>query len=98
MVVNNYHGDNYFTAKVNVEEDTLLYTSVESDKGWKIYVDGTLTTPTSIYDAVIGLDLTEGEHLIEFKYSTPGLVEGIVISSASIFTGLIILIIKRRKK
>ena len=98
MVVNNYHGDNYFTAKVNVKEDTLLYTSVANDKGWKIYVDGTLTTPLSIYDAVIGLDLTKGEHLIEFKYSTPGLIEGIAISSASILTGLIILIIKRRKK
>ena len=98
MVVNNYYDDHHFTTKVNVKNDTLLYTSIANDKGWKIYVDGTLTTPTSIYDAVIGLDLTEGEHLIEFKYFTPGLIEGIIISSASILTGLIILIIKRRKK
>ena len=87
-----------YIKKVNVKDDTLLYTSIANDQGWKVYVDGTLTTPTSIYDAVIGLDLTEGEHLIEFKYSTPGLVEGIIISSASILTGLVILFIKRAKK
>lgn len=98
MIVNNYYDDHHFTAKVNVKDDTLLYTSIANDKGWKIYVDGTLTNPASIYDAVIGLDLTEGEHLIEFKYFTPGLIEGLVISGTSILTGLIILFIKRAKK
>lgn len=98
MIVNNYDNDRHFTAKVNVKDNTLLYTSIANDKGWKIYVDGTLTNPVSIYDAVIGLNLTEGEHLIEFKYYTPGLVEGIVISGTSILTGLIILFIKRTKK
>ncbi len=98
MIVNNYYDDHHFTAKVNVKDDTLLYTSIANDKGWKIYVDGTLTNPASIYDAVIGLDLTEGEHLIEFKYFTPGLIEGLVISGTSILTGLIILFIKRTKK
>lgn len=98
MIVNNYYDDHHFTAKVNVKDDTLLYTSIANDKGWKIYIDGTLTNPASIYDAVIGLDLTEGEHLIEFKYFTPGLIEGLVISGTSILTGLIILFIKRAKK
>ena len=98
MIVNNYYDDHHFTAKVNVKDDTLLYTSIANDKGWKIYIDGTLTNPASIYDAVIGLDLTEGEHLIEFKYFTPGLIEGLVISGTSILTGLIILFIKRTKK
>ena len=96
MVVNNYYDDHHFTAKVDVKNDTLLYTSIANDKGWKIYVDGTLTTPSSIYDAVIGLDLTKGEHLIEFKYSTPGLIEGVVISGTSILIGLIIIL--RAKK
>lgn len=99
MIIDNYYDDHHLTVKVNINDNNkLLYTSIAADNGWKIYVDGILTKPEKIYNAVIGLKLEEGNHTIEFKYVTPGLKEGIIISGISLLTGLSILIIKKRKK
>lgn len=100
MIINDYYDDHHFTAKINVKDNNnnLLYTSISSDNGWKVYVDGKLTNFIKINDALIGLKLEEGEHIIEFKYSTPGLKEGIVISGISILVCSIIFLVKRKNK
>lgn len=88
----NYVDDSNFKFKVNVEENNLLYTSIAADNGWNVYVDGKKADYIKLFDAVIGLDLDEGTHEIEFKYVTPGLKEGIIISGISLIAcaGLLI--------
>ena len=98
MIIDNYYDDHHFTAKVNVnDENNLLYTSIADDNGWKVYVDGNLTDYVKINDAVIGLELENGEHLIEFKYSTPGLKEGLIISGISVLVSSIIILSRKKK-
>ena len=98
MIIDNYYDDHHFTAKVNVnDENNLLYTSIAADNGWKVYVDGNLTDYVKINDAVIGLELENGEHLIEFKYSTPGLKEGLIISGISVLVSSIIILSRKKK-
>ena len=98
MIIDNYYDDHHFTAKVDVnDENNLLYTSIAADNGWKVYVDGNLTDYVKINDAVIGLKLENGEHLIEFKYSTPGLKEGLIISGISVLVSSIIILSRKKK-
>ena len=98
MIIDNYYDDHHFTAKVNVnDENNLLYTSIAADNGWKVYVDGNLTDYVKINDAVIGLELDNGEHIIEFKYYTPGLKEGLIISGISVLVSSIIILSRKKK-
>jgi uncharacterized membrane protein YfhO len=92
LEITSYISDANFKGKITVNENTLLFTTISNDKGWKIYVDGKLQENLSILDGFIGIELTEGTHEITFKYFPPGLKIGLIISGSSlvIFTGLIL--------
>lgn len=94
--ITNYYSDSHFTSQINVEKDGLLYTSIAADNGWKVLVDGKEVKYTKIYNAVIGLELDEGEHDIEFIYTTPGLKIGIIISITTLLGILSIYLINKR--
>ncbi len=91
-----YEKDNYIKGKVMVNEDkTTLFTSIPYDKGWRISVDGKNVSYNLLMDAFIGIDLTKGEHIIEFKYIPRGFIWGSIISILSLGTTIIYL--KKRK-
>ncbi|MCL2508036.1 MAG: YfhO family protein [Oscillospiraceae bacterium] len=53
----------------------LLYTSIPYDEGWKITVDGQrvpLSDYVRIGDALLGINVTSGDHAIEMKYEPVG--------------------------
>lgn len=89
-----------FKAKFYTPESKLLFFSVPAAKGWTAYVNG---KETEIITAQYGLSAVctdTGENLIEFKYETPGLRTGIiltVISFSVLFLYTVIyFLIKRR--
>lgn len=97
--ITNYLSDSNFIGKVNVDEDnTLLYTSISADNGWNVFVDGKKTSYIKIYDAVIGLELPDGEHEIEFKYTTPGLKQGLFVSLFTLLIVISINIVNKKNK
>ena len=80
------------------EDKTLLYTSIPYDKGWSITVDGSEVKYTRILDGLIGVELREGSHTIEFKYKTPGLVLGSTISILAVFIIIFIEVAKKKSR
>ncbi len=87
------------SGKFYANENEMLYTSIPYDKGWNVYIDGNKLADDDIIiisDALLGVNITSGEHEITFEYSIPGLNVSIVISSC--FTLLLILmcILKRK--
>jgi uncharacterized membrane protein YfhO len=46
----------------------LLYTSVPTDGGWKIYVDGREAPIRLVGDVMAATELSEGSHIIELRY------------------------------
>lgn len=86
---------NHIKANINVLNDKeILYTSIPLDKGWIIKVDGKKVENIEIFDSLIGLELTKGEHEIEFTYIPRGLYIGGFVSVLSI---CLVIILKKRK-
>ena len=98
-ITNTVYKDGYINGDINVTEDkTLLYTSIPYDEGWSVTVDGVEVEYIKILDGLIGVELNEGNHNIEFKYKTPGLLLGSSISLISIIIIVFIEIVKKKSK
>lgn len=65
---------------INVKKDNLLYTSIPYEKGWKVYVDGKKEDITLIADAFVGVEMSKGEHTVEFAYSPTQVYLGVFLS------------------
>ncbi len=77
-------------------EKNFLILTIPYDENIIIKVDGNKQNYSKILNGIIGLDVSEGEHEIEFMYNIKGLNIGIVISLLSLLT-VILLNFKRKK-
>ena len=75
--------NSYISGRVTATEDCLLYTSIPYDKGWQVYIDGEKADENSIVkigDALLGVDITAGNHSVEFEYKVPSSRIGLIIT------------------
>ena len=82
---------------IKAKKDGLMYTSVPYERGWKAYVDGERADITLIADALIGIEIKEGEHEIELKYSPSHVYAAMLLSLLGVCS-LILLIWHERKR
>lgn len=91
--------ETYIKGDINVSEDGVLYTSINYDEGWSVFIDGEKVNEDEIYDigneALLGVAIKEGKHTVEFKYVPKGIYEGFIISSISIILLLVICLITK---
>ena len=85
-----------FSGTMNVLEDSTVLTTIPYSTGWKVWVDGQEVETYKILDSLLGFTISKGTHRIEYRYTTPFLLEGSLVSLASLL--LLILILYRRKK
>ena len=84
------------TGSFIADKDEVLYTSIPYDESWNVYIDGKLVHKGDIFaisDALIGVNVTEGEHEITFVYEAQGLKECIVLSILFVIILLILYIL-----
>ncbi len=74
------HGNTYMSATLSAPKDGAVFTSVPYSKGWEIRVDGEKTKGFEICNALLGFDVSAGEHEIELRFKTQGLIPGILMS------------------
>lgn len=93
--------NSYISGRVSAIDDCLLYTSIPYDKGWNVYIDGEKADKESIVkvgDALLGVNITSGNHTVEFKYKVPALTVGVALTVFTIICiGAYYLIINRNK-
>ncbi len=87
--------ETYIKGTVNVSNNKMLYTSINYDEGWTVKVDGKKAEKVKIGDALIGINLTEGKHTIEFSYTPQGLIPGIIISCGTLILLIVICLLKK---
>ena len=81
-------------------ENEILYTSIPYDESWQIFIDDKKVNKDDVYaisDALIGINVTEGEHEITFIYEAQGLKECIALSGLFIITLLIFYVLGTNK-
>lgn len=86
----------HFSGTMDVFEDSTVLTTIPYSTGWKVWVDGQEVETYKILDSLLGFTISKGIHRIEYRYSTPFLLEGSLVSIASLL--LLIFILYRRKK
>ncbi|MCR5626079.1 MAG: YfhO family protein, partial [Lachnospiraceae bacterium] len=91
---------NLISGKIEVPDHRLLFMSIPYSKGWRAYVDGVETEVHQTNVLGLGIELEPGEHEVVFKYFTPYLKEGAIISLIGLigFIAIMILYNRDRKK
>lgn len=87
------YSDTLLKGTVNAEYDGCLFTSIPYDKGWSIYIDGVKTDYYAINEALIGLNITAGEHTVEFKFVPQGFVIGACVSAIALIAAVFMIIV-----
>ncbi len=85
-----------FAGTMEVLEDSTVLTTIPYSTGWKVWVDGQEVETYKILDTLLGFTISKGIHRIEYRYTTPFLLEGSLVSIASLL--LLSLILYKRKK
>jgi uncharacterized membrane protein YfhO len=93
---------NGFEAKINLDEDKLLFFSVPYEDGWTATVNGNPVDIDVVNYGFMAIRCPAGENDIQFSYKTAGLYEGRIISVAGLGLFAIYMaagyVINRKKK
>lgn len=82
-----------FKAKINLEKENLVFFSVPYDSGFKAFVNGKEVEIERVNHGFMAVLCNKGENEIEFRYTTPGLTIGIMVSAVSFIVFILYLII-----
>ena len=90
--------DTYIRGTIDVTKAGRLVFSIAKEDGWTLYVDGKETETEYFAEAFLSTNLTEGSHLIELRYETPGLRAGLMISLICVGAFVLTQVVVRKKK
>ena len=95
--------DTKITGTVTAKEDSLFFTSIPYDKGWKVKIDGKEIAEKdyiALEDAYLCFNIPAGNHSIELEFEQRGFVIGIAISATTVVLMILVAILfaKLRKE
>lgn len=93
--------DSYISGKVVTKYDGILYTSIPYDKGWSVTIDGEAVPEEKIVkigQAMLGVEIERGSHIVEFEYKAPGLSLGLAVSVATALVLLFLFLLNKKRK
>ena len=86
---------NSITGQISNNQDTYMLFSIPYSVGWNAYVDGNKTEVKRVNSGLMAIKLSKGQHNVELKYTTPGLIVG---AFSSIFGILLVIFFKRKNR
>lgn len=85
---------NGFTATVDLERENLVFFSVPYEEdGWTAYIDGQTVEIEQVNIGFMAVRVAAGQHSIEFRYKTPGLLTGMKISVVALAATVVYLLV-----
>lgn len=91
--------DTYISGTFTAKSSQILYTSIPYDTGWSVILDGEEVNANELLkigDSLLGVNVSAGEHTIEFKFTPNGLYIGVGISVMFVALFILLLINKDR--
>lgn len=89
------HRDGHFKGTISAAENCVMFTSIPYSEGWTAKVDGKRADTIRVGDALLGVYLTEGNHVVTLDYHTSGLPLGVILTLVGV--ALLVLWRLRRK-
>ena len=86
-----YFSDTLVKGNIDVKKSGTLYTSIPYDEGWTVKIDGKKVKTHAFKDALLSIELSEGQHKIEFSYEPKGRNLGIIVSISSAIVLILIM-------
>lgn len=90
------YSDTYIKGTVTAGQNQILFTSIPSEPGWTVTIDGKKTEPLECVKAMLAVQLEPGEHTVTFRYIAPGLLPGLFLLVLGI--GMVVMFYKYDKK
>jgi len=87
---------NGFKSSIESTGETLGIFAIPYDKGWTATINGKEVKIENVDNGLIGIKINKGINEIEFKYMTPGLKTGLIISGLSLITLITYIIINKK--
>lgn len=78
------YSDTYLKGTVNASASQILFTSIPSEPGWTVKIDGKKAEIIEVFDAFTAVKIGPGEHTVEMSYTPVSLIKGLVITGAGI--------------
>ena len=76
-----------------------LVLSMPYDSGWKITVDGEVTSLSPLYNGgMSSIPVEVGEHSIEMEYRSPGIIFGAIVSACTAALALLLSRLTRKER
>lgn len=85
------------TGSISLDKPQILCIAVPYSPGWKAYVDGTESEIYLANGRYMGIELKEGEHVVELNYSRPYQRVGMISSAIGILFMIVYVVIWERK-
>lgn len=73
-----------FNGTITANDNGVLFTSIPSEGGWSLRVDGKKTDVQTVSNYLCAYNIDKGTHTLEFTYFPEGLLRGLIVSTASI--------------
>ena len=90
-------GCNHLSGTIKADEPQILLLTIPYSEGWSAQVDGEPAKLMRADTAFTAIDLPAGEHRIELRYMTPGLVQGAIVSAAGVACLVVLAVVLRRR-
>lgn len=88
--------DTRIKGTVSADADGTMLFSIPYDGGWSVYIDGHKTETYAVQNALLGVDITAGNHTVTLKYMPVHFILGCVITLLCILILIAIYLCKRR--
>ncbi len=88
--------DNQITGTITVSDPKYLCLSIPYSKGWTALTDG---QPVPVHQAntmYMAIPVEAGSHTIELRYTTPGLIPGLLVTVLGLVVWLLYFLLKQR--
>ncbi|MDO5520050.1 MAG: YfhO family protein [bacterium] len=90
--------NNSISGKITCDSNKILCMSIPYSKGWTAYVDGEKTEVKQANTMYMAVELGDGDHTVEFRYQTPKILVGCMVSMIGLIIYLGVIIFYRKKK
>ena len=78
-----YFSNTKIEGTILCQQDGLLYTSIPQNGNWQAIVDGQPAETVTIGGAMVGVELTEGEHTVQLVYKNKAFTLGLTVTVVS---------------